>query len=188
MPWLSTASKFFWPVANIAGMIAAPEKPADKTSAAKKFTAKPVADSFEDHAAVQLATLPKLVVAIFIWHRLIDFSAAKTLSLDWMVPIFVRDLVLTYVIAGGWDSLLYSPYSPFYAKMAQFKLNPVYPKASQLRHDMFWSTVSTLISSVIEIALLHLWASGRLGFTSVAGDAWWTHGATLLWLFGMVRP
>lgn len=232
MPLLALVAKFFWPLSNIFAIIAAPEKPTDSVSATKKNPAQPIANSVEDHAAVQvsnttrtcglpldyldyllaclhnrrcnhtktryllvrifgpqLGTLPKLVIAAFIWHYLQPIystgSAAK-LSLDWALPIIMRDLLITFFVAGGWDFLLYSAYSPFYAKMHQFKLNPVYPKASQMRHDMFWSSCSTIISSLFEIALLHLWAVGKLTTTTVPSDKWWTHVPTVAWLITMV--
>lgn len=59
------------------------------------------------------------------------------------------------------------------------KFNPLYPAASQLRHDMFWTTVSTLISSAWEVALLHLWARGTLPLKVIPGDRWWADPWTL---------
>jgi lathosterol oxidase len=85
--------------------------------------------------------------------------------------------------AGTWDFLLYSSYSPVYTKMSQYKFNPVYPKAKQIAHDMFWVLVSTLISSVFEILLLHAYATGQLTYANPT--VWWSDLATILWLLSM---
>lgn len=186
MPWLSTFSKAAWPLSNMAAMATSPAKP-NPVPAAKRYPAKPVADTLEDHVGVQVATLPKLAVAAAVWHWQVASigSKAATLSADWILPIVLRDLALTWAIAGGWDFTLYSQWSPFYETMKQHKLNPVYPKPKQFAHDAFWSTVSTVLSSGFEVALLHLWAVGALAVTAVAGDAWWAHVPTLAWLLSM---
>jgi hypothetical protein len=195
MPWLSTLSKFFWPLPNLAAMAAAAGKPAPKTSATSRNKAQPYTTSIEDHVAVQTGTLPKLALAVWVWHSAVEAllsptggpgGPAATLDAAWIGRIVVRDLLITYIVAGGWDWTLYSPYSPFYEVMKPHKLNPLYPSAKQIRHDVFWSTMSTLMSSAFEVVLLHLWATGALSYTFVPGGAWWTHTATLLWLFAMV--
>lgn len=45
--------------------------------------------------------------------------------------------------------------------------------------------MSSVIVALIEVAVLHLWATGRLRFTALPGDAWYSHAATLVWLFSM---
>ena len=67
--------------------------------------------------------------------------------------------------------------------MHKVKFNPAYPKASQLPHDIFWSLVSTVISSLWEIAILHAWARGVVSLATPAH--WWSDPATLAWLISM---
>lgn len=137
-----------------------------------------------DWVAIQLGSFTKFAIALYAFQSFTPLAAAATLSASWIMPIFVRDLVITWTVAGGWDFSLYSVYSPLYKTMAAYKFNPKYPKASQILHDAAFSTLSTLISSCFEVALLHAWATGRLA--AYAGPAeWWTHPATIAWLLTM---
>lgn len=62
------------------------------------------------------------------------FRAAKTLSLDWVLPIVVRDLVGSYAICFGWEWLLYG--SPLAEKLKKYKMNEV-PLARMLSLFVF---------------------------------------------------
>ena len=42
------------------------------------------------------------------------------------------------------------------------QMNPIYPSMSQLKHDAFYTTLSSVIAAIIEIMLCHGWASGHL--------------------------
>jgi hypothetical protein len=97
--------------------------------------------------------------------------------------IFLADLLITVCVAGFWDTLLYSKLSPLRKTMHGVKFNPAYPKESQLPHDIFWTLCSTVVSSLFEAAVLHLWATGVI--TLVAPADWWAHGATVAWLLTM---
>ena len=180
-----------WPVGNLLEMsrLTSPAAGfgADKTSAQSHFSGKPVANTFVDHLGVQLSTLPKLLLAAYVWSSLSGGAAwrekAAALDRDWVLSIFARDMLLTWVIAGGWEFLLYSKYSPFSARLAGHKLNPSPPRPSPLRwpfqdahaHDAFWSTVSTLIWSAMEVGTAHFWATGRVAVPAegaAPGDGW----------------
>lgn len=77
-------------------------------------------------------------------------------------------------------------YVVFRNQMQGYKFNPVYPKLSQIVHDVFWSTMSTIISSLGEAAVLWAWANGRATvYTAPAGVAWYQDTATVLWLLSM---
>lgn len=196
-----------WPVGNLLTMATLPSTPArghgpdGSTPAATHFSGKPVADTAMDHVAVQLSTLPKLALAAFVWARLSGdasswASSAAAMDRDWVLSIFVRDMVMTWLIAGGWEFTLYSRYSPFSARLKGHKLNPEPPAPNPDRwpfsnahaHDAFWSTVSTLIWSAMEVATAHAWAVGRVALPAGGakpGDAWWLNTATLAWLATM---
>jgi sterol desaturase/sphingolipid hydroxylase (fatty acid hydroxylase superfamily) len=197
---------FLWPVGNLITMAALPSAPATghgtdgKTPAATHFSGKPVADTVMDHVAVQLSTIPKLALAAFVWARLSGGASwqasALALDRDWVLSIFVRDMLMTWLIAGGWEFTLYSRYSPFSQRLRGHKLNPELPAPDSRRwpftnphmHDAFWSTVSTLIWSAMEVATAHAWAKGAVKLPAggaTPGDAWWLNSATLIWLATM---
>jgi sterol desaturase/sphingolipid hydroxylase (fatty acid hydroxylase superfamily) len=157
--------------------------PKDK-SAADAFAGKPVANTLWDHIGVQLGTWPKLFVALLVYsYYFPSIEACKVLSQDWIKMILVRDLVITYLTAGFWDSMMYFV---FREQMRGFKFNPRYPQASQFVHDVFWSTCSTIISSAVEVWILHWYAIGKFSFyTLPEGVQWFQDTATLLWLLSM---
>ena len=173
-----------WPVTNLLRMSTRGANIAagDGRDADVRFAGKPVADTVEDHVGVQAGSFPKLVVAAIAMHYL-PLAAAREWAWAWIAAIVVRDLVVTFATAGGWDFVLYSPWSPWSAVAKANKLNPAMPRRKQLQHDVLWATVSTLISSAMEIAVVRAWATGSLPYTSTA--AWWTHPATLVWLVTM---
>ena len=176
--------------------------------AAVAFKGKGVADTLEDHLGVLTGTLPKLLVAQIVWHLLAwaTKGTARFATLDlsakgWVAEIVLRDLVITWLTASFCD-WKWSSSSPFHASYASLKFTPSYAHnetrrllgfipVSQLAHDMFWSTCSTLISSAMEVAVLHAWATGAaapFAFGAMSGAsvaAWWTHWPTVLWLLSM---
>lgn len=90
------------------------------------------------------------------------------------------DLAITVLVAGFWDTLLYSELSPLCKSLHAVKFNPAYPKPAQLSHDVFWALVSTVVSSAVEIGIFHAWARGALALAAPA--AWWAHPATVAWV------
>ena len=92
--------------------------------------------------------------------------------------IVIRDLLITWGAAGIWDWIFYSDSSPMKARLASRKINPKYPSADITRFCMFWSTVSTLVASGVEIFWLHLLARGSVVTWS---DSLFSF-STLMWL------
>jgi len=41
-------------------------------------------------------------------------------------------------------------------------MNPVYPSIAQVKHDAFYTMVSSAIASIMEILLCYGWANGQL--------------------------
>lgn len=70
------------------------------------------------------------------------FGAAKAISYEWMWPLLVRNIIGTWLIAGGWDWFLH--FSPLADSMKPFKINATPPLISQLKHDAFWTTIASV--------------------------------------------
>merc|ERR1719419_188770 len=88
------------------------------------------------------------------------FGAAKTISLDWILPIIIRNLAATWLICGFWDWFLY--FSPLKEKLRKYKMNQTYPSMEQFKHDAFYSTVGSIAAAIIEIILCYGWATGAI--------------------------
>jgi len=204
-----------WPLNSLAASSSAslrkaPAEIAKEGGAATAFKGKGVADTLEDHLGVLTGTLPKLFVAAAVWH-LLQWSrdgGARFAALDWkgwVAQVVLRDVVITYLVAGFCD-WKWSAASPFHAVYESLKFTPHYAHnetrhllgfipVTQLAHDMFWSTCSTLIASAFEVAIFYCYATGlgrgivapfAAGAMSGASVAsWWTHWPTLVWLFTM---
>jgi len=197
------AAALTWPLSNMAWALAAPPgADANKAvPAATRFKGKAVADTPYDHLMVQLATLPKLAYACAAYYYFSPLAgkayptaepgglaAFASLGLNeatarLVAPIVLRDLAVLWVAAGLWDYIVY--FSPLAARFAPNKLNPEPTPWKNRLHDMFWSHVSTLVSSAFEVLVLSWWARGVYAPGAAPGDAWWTHAATLAWLATM---
>jgi sterol desaturase/sphingolipid hydroxylase (fatty acid hydroxylase superfamily) len=230
-PWAKTLTAFSWPLNAIAAAsipsLRKSKEDIDRESGGKgagvTFKGKPVADTLEDHVNVFTATVPKLAVGALVWlHLNWSLDGGKRFAdlrwnADWVIGIFIRDLIITWATASFCDFFSYDENSPFYEVMKDFKFSRVpvvndkgkevgtSPKytnrdtrqllgfipVSQQAHDMFWSTLSTLISSAIEVLVLHRWATDASAvrpaelMTGGSAMAWWLHRATLLWLLSM---
>lgn len=174
-----------WPFTNTLALALTPAAPKNVSGTDERFRGTPVAP-LSTHIAVFAGCVPRLLLAILCLAYMADKASMATLAASWIVPIFLRDLAVTIATAGLWDTLLYSTYSPLRERAHTLKFDPKYPPAKQLAHDIFWSLVSTLISSVFEVAVLHAWARGALALH--APVAWWADAATLLWVVGMPYP
>jgi hypothetical protein len=76
--------------------------------------------------------VPKLAAGLIMYQTLpADLAVAKTFSLDWILPIFLRDFALMFFVAGGWDFIMYGPL--FREKLRPYKFNLVYPAKEQVR-------------------------------------------------------
>jgi hypothetical protein len=74
-------------------------------------------------------------MALLCWRLMPDIAELKTLNVSWMLLIVARDLAVTIGVAGFWDFLLYSQWSPLRAKAHPAKFNPKYPSFVQIKHD-----------------------------------------------------
>ena len=209
MPILKTLAAAAWPLnflvsASVPALRSkTPEQIKKEGGAAVAFKGKGVASTLEDHVGVLTGSLPKLFVAHAVW-LLLAWAADggrrfATLEAAWILPIVLRDLVITFATASFCDFVSYSPASPWYDVMTAFKFTPERAdgrpetllglmRTTQQMHDMFWSTLSTLISSALEVAVLHLWATGRLGLPAapLAGSLeWYRDVPTVLWVLSM---
>eukprot|EP00854_Cymbomonas_tetramitiformis_P008495 gene8495-10091_t len=110
------------------------------------------------------------------------FGPAATWQWSWMQPIVVRNLCAAWTICGFWDWFLY--FSPLKAKLHKYKLNPLYPEWSQFQHDAFWTTSASLTAAAIEVAMCHLWATGRVEYQE---DMWATPVWNAAWILGITH-
>jgi sterol desaturase/sphingolipid hydroxylase (fatty acid hydroxylase superfamily) len=127
-----------------------------------KQECRPYDNKIEDYVGV-LGSLVKdiLLGVLFYWYTM-DISAAKEWSFSWVFPIIVRDMLLSFIVAGGWDHLMY--FSSFSKKLEKYKMNPKYPPPAQYYHDMFFTVLATLTASALEIVVMRLWATGYLPY------------------------
>ena len=216
-PIIQTLSALVWPLNSLVASAVpslrrSKEDIAAAGGAAVSFKGKGAFDAFEDHLGVLTGTLPKLYVAAAVWWWGLGGWAdggARFRELDrsWVLSVVIRDLLITYATAGFCD-WKWSGSGPFFEVYKAFKFDKEYEAGKpqrrpllglfavpQIWHDVFWSTCSTLISSAIEVACLHAWATAwaARGAAAFAGDAmvgasagsWWLHTATLLWLLSM---
>ena len=86
-----------------------------------------------------------------------DKHIARTFEFGWILPIVFRNLVATAIIAGGWDYTLH--FSPFKKLFQPFKFNPKYATREQIKHDMFWTFIGTMMGSLVEILYLYALAN-----------------------------
>ena len=192
-----------WPLGHLLGMALLPPPSASAQPAEPPARAKPVAAPL-DHVGVILATTPKLAVAMLAWWFAPLAVHCATLAPGWVSAIAARDVAITWLTAGVWCWLLYDAASPFHAALAARKLNPAPPAPGQLTRERTWATVSTLISTALEVGLLWLWASDAAGTTPAwaapaarwlalspgwaawfPGVSWWRHAPTVAWIVTM---
>lgn len=159
-PWYDSA---LWPVPYVWNAISRPEK---------EKAPKPVAEATLDAIgnvtsfAVCLRNFFLAYVCIYTFYDdetspYPAFGPGKTLRLSWMLPILARNLIGTWIICGFWDWFLY--FSPLKAKLAKFKINQQYPSWSQFMHDAIYTTIASVIATIMEISMCWGWyASGFL--------------------------
>lgn len=76
-------------------------------------------------------------------------GSANSFSTSWMMPVLLRNILATWIICGFWDWFLY--FSPWKSRLAPYKKNEAYPPVSQFLHDAFYTTLATLMASLLEI-------------------------------------
>jgi lathosterol oxidase len=155
MAWAVIKGSFF-PFLNLGKMMFS-----DLKDSYNRATPLPIAKPI-DHVSAFFSTIPRIIISLAAWWILFPISDAKSLSFSWTSHIIIRDLLITWIGAGIWDFLLYSDLTPIKAKMAGRKFNPKYPSWNHIFFCMFWSTISTLVSSAVEIWYLHALANNRI--------------------------
>jgi len=167
-PWYMPLT---WPIGHVSSAISKPDK--DEPA---KPSATPYLDLFGNFTAFAAAArswgLAYLCIYYLPQHFGMEypaFGAAREFTPDWIVHIFARNLLATWVICGFWDWFLY--FSPLQEKLQKYKMNPNYPSFAQFKHDALFTTLASCSAAVIEILLCHAWATGRLTLTTSLSDA-----------------
>jgi hypothetical protein len=101
------------------------------------------------HVSSLGGSLRSVLIAVFIVYGLYNsesaypaFGRASNLSSSWMLPIILRNVLGTWLICGFWDWWLY--FGPLRAKFLKFKIIQKYPSMAQMRHDVFYTTLSSV--------------------------------------------
>ena len=135
------------------------------------------------HCSVVAGSLRAFFIAyaiVYMGENYPAFGGASTLSIDWMLPILVRNLFATWLICGLWDWFFH--FSPFRSILQPHKLNPVYPSQAQIVHDALYTTGATIIASGFEIAYCYSVCSGLLPRVDTTSSL--TSWENLLWIAG----
>jgi len=180
----ASAAAATWPLGLAAAMAAERAAP---SAPARPWRAAPFAP-LADHVAMQIACLPRLVlVAATYWYCLRGWRVfAAELAWRWVLAGVARDVGLALAIGGVTDFLLLADASPFRAAMAPHKFNAAYPAlltrrgTAPVARDIALSCVSAALAGLLEALVLHAYATGRARAPNVPGDAWWTHGPTVV--------
>lgn len=177
------ASRLLWPLMHVYWMTCKlkGEKRSDKEVRAAQRAVVPVLAPL-NQLVVMSSTLPRAAMAALLLHLHFPIEEAKEMQMGWMLNIVIRDLTMAFLLGFAWDFLLYSKYSPFSERMAKYKFNPEYPSTKQILHDMSYTAQTMVCGALIEIVMLHLWATGSVSYTS---DFWAAPCATLAWVLTM---
>lgn len=118
-------------------------------------------------------------LAIVVWLWLTpSLEIMKSLSPDWVLFILVRNLVLAFVVYGGWHLWLYS----WKRQGTRFKYNKQFPSeqsrgfrfGSQTRDNMFHTLASGVpIWTAYEVLLLWAYANGYAPLISFESHPIW---------------
>lgn len=163
-----------WPVGHVSFALTEAHKQKD---AMPKPTAVPYLDITGHLTSLVAASRAGLLslFCIFVLHGGEDgfgypaFGAAKEWAWDWMWPLLLRNLLATWLICGFWDWFLY--YSPIAPSLKPFKLNPLMPSFSQIKHDALVTTSASVCGTILEIMLCHYWATGALPMQRLLSDS-----------------
>lgn len=82
-------------------------------------------------------------------------------------PLLVRNILGTWIICGFWDWILY--FSPWKARLHRYKMNPKYPKISQMYHDACFSTLASVCGTIVEIAICYWYAIDTVSSATLTG-------------------
>ena len=150
------------------------------------FKAVPYVD-MKGHFAAYGASLRHFYIAVIIVYGRYDngetypaFGRAATFSADWMWPIILRNIIGTWLICGFWDWWMY--FGPAKDKLYKYKIVPKYPSFAQMRHDFFYTTLSSIIAGILEIIMCYWWASGMVPMAHSLWDKPFVHATIILGL------
>eukprot|EP00927_Polykrikos_kofoidii_P061847 TRINITY_DN5667_c0_g1_i1.p1 TRINITY_DN5667_c0_g1~~TRINITY_DN5667_c0_g1_i1.p1 ORF type:complete len:355 (+),score=34.91 TRINITY_DN5667_c0_g1_i1:206-1270(+) len=105
-----------------------------------------------------------------------SLEECKAFHVAWLLPLFLRNLALLWLISGGWHALLYWP---FQHNGVTNKYTPEFPTHSSTKfmfgsqtYENVWMSCASgvLVWSVYEAVFLRLWALGLLPGTYFD---WW---------------
>jgi len=172
-----------WPLGAVLALTADKLSP-PSTAPASSSKGRPHA-TLGEHLGMQIACIPRLLLVLLVWRSMEGWeSYAQVLQWSWVLPIVLRDWLLLWAVGGITDFLHLSEASPFRASMQRHKYQPEdYPllwsrrRTSAVAHDIFWSTVSATVAALMEVAVLHGCATGRLSFHA---GTWWRHWPTVV--------
>ena len=106
-----------------------------------------------------------LVITVITWlYFQPDLARCTTLRLDWIAQLFLRNLVLLWIFAGGWHLLLYTlklqgTDRKYDARWLQ-ENNPKFTFRSQLWDNIFWSCASgCTVWTAYEVA--YMWCAAH---------------------------
>ena len=143
--------------------------------------------SLGDHFGMQVAAIPRLLLSAWAYaHLLGDWRGyARELAPAWVAAIVARYVLLMLLCAVVTDGAHLSPVSPWRASMSRHKYSARYPAlferaggTAPLARDAAWSCLTAAMAGLLEAAVLHACAAGRLAFADT--DAWWTHAPTVV--------
>jgi sterol desaturase/sphingolipid hydroxylase (fatty acid hydroxylase superfamily) len=168
--WADCILPVLWPEANLFAVAKECENDDEngKTTVETTLTsvAKPIA-SLKDHLTVLVSATRAYLIAllcIYMIHGGEDESSgypaygrAAEWNMRWMAPILLRNVLGTWLIAGGWDWYLY--FSPYRPTLQKHKLNPIYPSVKQMKHDFKMTTFASICGTFIECLLCHGYAT-----------------------------
>lgn len=176
-----------WPIGEFALMLCEPAG-GDTSRPAAYSETHPASHSvaaFSEHILMQIGCLPRLLV-VALWWSSVQFTwetDARTLSWSWIGPILARDLAVCWFVGVVTDGALLWKSSPLYERMRLRKYNETVPHVfttngtSPIARDALLSSVAVACASALEVAVLHLSATGRLQYT---GGDWWLHWPTVV--------
>lgn len=111
-----------------------------------------------------------------------------TFQLKWLAHLFLRNLALIWLFAGGWHALLYWPFrvqgtARKYDLRWQARDSPKFLFGDQVKDNVFWSCASGVpVWTAYEALFLWLWAWQTAGATAVYVDWWACPLYSVAWL------
>ena len=123
------------------------------------------------------------------WHFLQpgadDLSSFRTFSASWILPMFLRNLVLLFIVAGTLHFILYWRR----VQGTRFKYNSAWPNQNsrtflfhnQVKDNMFWSLASGVtIWTIYEVLMLWAYGHDLLPFAHLRTNPFWFVGLALV--------